>query len=154
LLVPLILVVAIAVTVANSRGGLGGKAPADPPTLRTTVVSRSATPLPAPVSGESVVGMRAGPLILGGLDSSSVSVSGVFQLDSGNGELREAGTLSGPLHDAAAVALGDQVLVFGGGTETSTDAVSHYRHRAAQSPRAPPRTRWASCRPPAPTSAP
>ena len=67
--------------------------------------------------------MRSGPLILGGLDSSSASVSGVFQLDSGKGKLHEAGALSGPLHDAAAVALGDQVLVFGGGAETSTDAV-------------------------------
>jgi outer membrane protein assembly factor BamB len=123
LLVPLILVAAIAVTVANSRGGPGGKAPADPSTFKTTVVARSATPLPAPVSGESVVAMRAGPLILGGLDSTSASVSGVFQLDSSKGRLHEVGALSGPLHDAAAVVLGDRVLVFGGGTETSTDAV-------------------------------
>jgi outer membrane protein assembly factor BamB len=123
LLVPLILAVAIAVTVANSRWGSGGKAPADPPTFKTTVVAHSATSLPASVSGESVVAMRAGPLILGGLDSTDTSVSGVFQLDSSNGGLREAGVLSGPLHDAAAVALGDQVLVFGGGAETSTDAV-------------------------------
>ena len=123
MVVPLFLVAAIAVTVANSRGGPGGKAPADAPTFKTTVVARSATPLPAPVSGESAVAMRAGPLILGGLDSTGASVSGVFQLNSGNGELHEAGALSGPLHDAAAVALGDQVLVFGGGTEASTDAV-------------------------------
>jgi N-acetylneuraminic acid mutarotase len=67
--------------------------------------------------------MRSGPLILGGLDSSNASVSGVFQLDAGSGQLHERGALSGPLHDAAAVALGDQVLVFGGGAETSTDAV-------------------------------
>jgi outer membrane protein assembly factor BamB len=124
LLVPLILIVAIAIAVASSRGGPGGKDPADPPTFTTSVVARSAaTPLPAPVSGESVVAMRAGPLILGGLDSTGASVSGVFQLDSGNGELREAAALTGPLHDAAALALGDRVLVFGGGTETSTDAV-------------------------------
>jgi outer membrane protein assembly factor BamB len=122
LLVPLILVVAIAVTVANSRWP-GGKAPADPPTFKTTVVARSATPLPAPISGESVVAMPGGPLILGGLDSSSASVSGVFQLDAGSGRLHEAGALSGPLHDAAAATLGGQVLIFGGGTETSTDAV-------------------------------
>jgi outer membrane protein assembly factor BamB len=122
LLVPLILVVAIAVTVASSRWP-GGKAPADPPTFKTTVVAHSATPLPAPISGESVVAMPGGPLILGGLDSSSASVSGVFQLDAGSGRLHEAGALSGPLHDAAAATLGGQVLIFGGGTETSTDAV-------------------------------
>lgn len=67
--------------------------------------------------------MRGGPLILGGLDSASASVSGVFQLDAASGQLREAGALDGPLHDAAAVMLGDQVLVFGGGTATSTNAV-------------------------------
>ncbi len=67
--------------------------------------------------------MRGGPLILGGLDSSSASVSGIFQLDAGSGQLHEAGALSGPLHDAAAVMLGDQVLAFGGGTTISTDAV-------------------------------
>lgn len=122
MLVPLILVVAIAVTVANSRWP-GGKAPADPPTFKTTVVAHSATPLPAPISGESVVAMPGGPLILGGLDSSSASVSGVFQLDAGSGRLHEAGALSGPLHDAAAATLGSHVLIFGGGTETSTDAV-------------------------------
>jgi Kelch motif protein/putative pyrroloquinoline-quinone binding quinoprotein len=67
--------------------------------------------------------MRGGPLILGGLDSSSASVSGVFQLDTGTGKLHETGALNGPLHDAAAVALGGQVLVFGGGTEASSNLV-------------------------------
>ena len=37
--------------------------------------------------------------------------------------LRPAGSLSGPLHDAAATVLGNRVLVFGGGAETSTDEV-------------------------------
>jgi PQQ-like domain len=67
--------------------------------------------------------LKGGPLILGGLDSSSNSVGGVFQLDGVSGQLREAGSLTGPLHDAAAAVLGDRVLVFGGGTATSTDAV-------------------------------
>jgi N-acetylneuraminic acid mutarotase len=91
--------------------------------LKTTVAARKAAPLPAPISGESVVAMPGGPLILGGLDSASASVGGVFQLDSGSGHLREAGSLTGPLHDAAAAVLGGNVLVFGGGTATSTDAV-------------------------------
>jgi hypothetical protein len=64
-----------------------------------------------------------GPLIIGGLDSSGESVAGVFRLDSATGRVREEATLSAPLHDAAAVRLGDRVLVFGGGTATSTDAV-------------------------------
>jgi outer membrane protein assembly factor BamB len=107
-----------------AHGSGGGPAAADAPKFRTTLTAQLAPrPLPAPISGESVVAMRGGPLILGGLDSSSASVSGVFQLDAGSGQLREAGALSGPLHDAAAVMLGGQVLVFGGGTTISTDAV-------------------------------
>jgi outer membrane protein assembly factor BamB len=70
-----------------------------------------------------VVGLPGGPLILGGLDAEEGSVSGVFQLDAGTGRLRPAGELHGPLHDAAAAALGERVFVFGGGTETSTDEV-------------------------------
>jgi hypothetical protein len=107
---------------ATGGSGGGGSAPA-PVRFRTTLLARTSTPLPAPISGESVVAMAAGPLILGGLDSASASVSGVFQLNTSSGKLAEAGALSGPLHDAAAARLGSRVLVFGGGTATSTDSV-------------------------------
>jgi hypothetical protein len=119
------IVAAALVVVFGSPGSGGpGATSSDPPAFETTPVARSsATPLPAPISGESVVAMRRGPLILGGLDATSASVSGVFQLDAGNGGVEEVGALTGPLHDAAAVVLGDRVLVFGGGTATSTDAV-------------------------------
>ena len=80
-------------------------------------------PAPRPDLGQPVVATKDGPLIVGGLDSSSSSVSGVFELDARSGHLREVGSLIAPLHDAAATVLGDRVLVFGGGTETSTDAV-------------------------------
>ncbi len=79
--------------------------------------------LPAPISGEAVAASGDGLLILGGLDSSSASVSGVFRMDSATGRLHPAGALGGPLHDAAAAALADRVLVFGGGSATSSDAV-------------------------------
>jgi hypothetical protein len=62
-------------------------------------------------------------LILGGLDASGSSASGVFLLNPVNGRLSEAGSLTGPLHDSAAAVLGERVVVFGGGTEASTDAV-------------------------------
>ncbi len=87
------------------------------------LVARRAKALPAPISGESVLATKHGPLILGGLDSSGNSAGGVFLLHSSTGELSEAGSLSGPLHDAAATLLGERVLVFGGGTEASTNAV-------------------------------
>jgi hypothetical protein len=120
-LVPILLLAAL----ASGRFGSGGgrTSTAADPAVRTTLVAHLARPLPAPLSAESVVGLPGGPLILGGLDSSEASVDGVFQLDRSAARLRPAGALSGPLHDAAASALGDRVLVFGGGAEAGTDEV-------------------------------
>lgn len=64
----------------------------------------------------------AGALVIGGLDANESSVEGVFLLGR-SGKLRSVGSLAGPLHDAAAARVGEKVLVFGGGTETSTDQV-------------------------------
>jgi PQQ-like domain len=117
--------IGVAVALALSGGGSGRAGGHDPVSaaVRTKLVASLAAQLPAPIWGESVVGLSGGPLILGGLDSSEASVSGVFQLAPDGGRLKPAGSLSGPLHDAAATALGDRVLVFGGGAETSTDLV-------------------------------
>jgi N-acetylneuraminic acid mutarotase len=108
---------------SGSSGGGGETGRPKPATTRTVLVAKASKSLPAPISGESAVGLPAGPLILGGLDSGETSVSGVFQLDGGSGRLSEVASLSGPLHDAAVTALGDRVLVFGGGTESSSDEV-------------------------------
>jgi hypothetical protein len=78
--------------------------------------------LPAPISGEAAAAVPGGTLILGGLDASETSVEGIFLLDR-SGRLHSVGNLAGPLHDAAAAVLGESVLVFGGGTESSTDQV-------------------------------
>jgi len=114
-------VVAVAAFVSWSSGG-GNPRPQET-TTKVVLAARRGPSLPAPISGESVVGLPGGPLILGGLDSAEGSVNGVFQLDAGTGRLRQAGALHAPLHDAAAAVLGDRVLVFGGGVETSTDQV-------------------------------
>jgi len=66
--------------------------------------------------------VQAGALIVGGLDSNEASVEGAFLLGR-SGKLQPAGSLAGPLHDAAATKVGGKVFVFGGGTETSTDQV-------------------------------
>ncbi|HVT00482.1 MAG TPA: hypothetical protein VHE08_08195, partial [Solirubrobacterales bacterium] len=121
LLIPIgaLAIVVLVVVIATSGGGNGGGTQVSGPRfVETLVVSNGPKPLPAPISGESVVGMSGGPLIIGRLDSSESSVSGVFQLDPASGRLREARALTGPLHDAAAVELGSQVLAFGGDTET------------------------------------
>ncbi|MGH2936911.1 MAG: PQQ-binding-like beta-propeller repeat protein [Solirubrobacterales bacterium] len=104
-------------------GGNGGGRPDAPRYLERLVARNGPKPLPAPISGEAVAGMPGGPLIIGGLDTTESSVEGVFQLDPASGDAQEVGSLTGPLHDAAAAVLGNRVLVFGGGTETSTDEV-------------------------------
>ncbi|HEU4705709.1 MAG TPA: PQQ-binding-like beta-propeller repeat protein [Solirubrobacterales bacterium] len=103
---------------SSGSGTIGSVAPA-PKRLIARDLGKG---LPAPISGEAAAVVPGGTLILGGLDASEASVEGVFLLD-GSGGLRPVGDLAGPLHDAAAVVLGDRVLVFGGGTETSTDQV-------------------------------
>ncbi|HEX8752140.1 MAG TPA: kelch repeat-containing protein [Solirubrobacterales bacterium] len=103
-----------------SGGGASSASASSRPPLRLSAKKLAA--LPAPISGEAAATVPGGVLILGGLDSGEASVSGVFLLDS-QGKLQPAGSLSGPLHDAAATTLGSRVLVFGGGTETSTDEV-------------------------------
>lgn len=127
-LLALLAVAAVAIVVlvalgSSGSGGGGSGTASQADATRTVLVAHSAPPLPAPISGESAVAVRGGLLILGGLDSSGASASGVFRLDAASGRLAPAGSLSGPLHDAAAAMLSGRVLVFGGGTETSTDAV-------------------------------
>jgi hypothetical protein len=128
-LIPLAAVAAalvVAIVALANRGSDGGSASSDTEaSVKTVLAARASTaPLPAPISGESVVALRNGPLILGGLDAAGASASGVFQMDASSGRLSEAGSLAEPLHDAAAALLGSQVLVFGGGTEASTDTVT------------------------------
>jgi len=74
--------------------------------------------LAAPISRE-VVAPRARArdlLILGGLDASGSSASGVYILDTRAGKLSQDGSLLQATHDAAGAALGGRVLVVGGGT--------------------------------------
>lgn len=114
---------AVVVVAFVSWSSGGGSSKSREAAVKMALVARRGPSLPAPISGESVVGVPGGPLILGGLDSAEGSVSGVFQLDAGTGRLREAGALHAPLHDAAAAVLGDRVLIFGGGVQASTDEV-------------------------------
>ena len=119
----IVALVVVAIVVGAGSGGAGSTDAGQSPATNTILVAHPAQPLPAPISGEAVVATARGPLIVGGLDASSNSASGVFLLDSANGKSSEVGSLTGPLHDSAASLVGERVLVFGGGTETSTDAV-------------------------------
>jgi outer membrane protein assembly factor BamB len=104
----------------SSGSGSSGGDPAAAPQMELVV--RPAQSLPAPISGEAATVVPAGALVVGGLDSSEASVEGVFLLGR-SGKLQAAGSLAGPLHDAAATTVGEKVLVLGGGNETSTDQV-------------------------------
>ena len=76
-----------------------------------------------PVSGEAVVADRGRLQLIGGLDSAGVSSAAVSELDTATGRLRQDGSLSQPLHDAAAGRVGGTTLVFGGGSSTTVDTV-------------------------------
>jgi N-acetylneuraminic acid mutarotase len=117
-------------TLGGSGGSSSGGSSGDPSPPEELASSVSSVSLPAPISGETAVAVRGGTLIVGGLDASETSVSGVFLLDE-SGKLRPAGSLSAPLHDAAATGLGGKVLVLGGGAATSTDTVQALPERAS-----------------------
>jgi hypothetical protein len=59
-------------------------------------------------------------LVIGGLDEGDTSTDEVTRLDPLSGAARPAGTLSQPLHDLAATVAPTGVLVFGGGSATTT----------------------------------
>jgi hypothetical protein len=62
-------------------------------------------------------------LLIGGLDESDTSVAAVTRLEPADGATTRAGELSEPLHDIAATAAPTGVLVFGGGSATTTAEV-------------------------------
>jgi len=110
----------------GSAGPHAGPGTAGPrPRVPLAPVSRLAgRMLPAPVSGEALATQPDGDLlVIGGLDSSDVSTSGVFRLDSRTAKVTPFGSLSQPLHDAAAATVSDKTLVLGGGSITTIDEV-------------------------------
>ncbi|MGH2937014.1 MAG: Kelch repeat-containing protein [Solirubrobacterales bacterium] len=96
---------------------------APPPRPKRLLVKASPHHLPAPVSGEAVVPQGKDLLVIGGLDESDVSIAAVTKLDPSTGATTPAGELSEPLHDTAAAAAPSGVLVFGGGSATTTAEV-------------------------------
>ena len=80
-----------------------------------------------PLSREVVVAGSSGQLIvLGGLTPGGASSSAVYALSTATGAARRVGTLSAPLHDAAAGLSGGRALVFGGGSQATVPAVQAF----------------------------
>jgi outer membrane protein assembly factor BamB len=83
--------------------------------------------LPAPLSREVVVAAPGHRLIvLGGLITGGVSASGIYALHTGTGAIHQIGSLSAPLHDAAAALIGRRALVFGGGSVATVATVESF----------------------------
>jgi hypothetical protein len=76
-----------------------------------------------PLSGEALVSEGRGLQSIGGLDGAGASTDAVYSLDPSAASVRRAGSLTEPLHDAAAARLGASTLVFGGGSSATIDAV-------------------------------
>jgi outer membrane protein assembly factor BamB len=79
--------------------------------------------LPAPASRVVAVAQASDVLIMGGLDANQASSNRVFRLDPQRGVLAPTGSLALPTHDAAGSLINGQPFVFGGGAQSSTDAV-------------------------------
>jgi DNA-binding beta-propeller fold protein YncE len=81
--------------------------------------------LPGTVPGDRGSGRAPEPalMIAGGLTARSATTRAVTLLDPVTGQTRQAGRLAVPTHDAAGAMLGSQPFVFGGGSQSSIDAV-------------------------------
>jgi hypothetical protein len=92
------------------------------PGIRAT----AALSLPVPVEREVAVADGRTIVIVGGLDATSSSTSGVFSLDPATHALTRLGSVPQPFHDAAGAVIGRSVYVFGGGAATSSSAVQRF----------------------------
>jgi hypothetical protein len=115
----------------TSHGGPAGSSGTNPTTSTTPgsttrlVVTAHRAPwqLPRPVSRVVALPDGSGAILAGGLTVGSASSSGVYRVDVANGHLHQIGSLAQPVHDAAGALIGGRTFVFGGGAQTSTDAI-------------------------------
>jgi hypothetical protein len=122
----------LAIGLAGCGGGSGSRtaeAPASTaaPSATRPLAKEIRQSLPAPVSGEAAVAVGGRVLIVGGVDSGDASTSSVLRFDPSGGRAAAAGSLSQPLHDAAAAALPSGTLVFGGGSAETIEEVEELR---------------------------
>jgi outer membrane protein assembly factor BamB len=83
--------------------------------------------LAAPISREvAVTGPGNRLVVLGGLTTGGVSVTGIYAIGTRTGAARQIGVLRAPLHDAAAAVLGGRAVVFGGGSAASVAGVQAF----------------------------
>lgn len=121
-----LLVLVAVVTLANAgAGGPSRPAPVAARPAKIPAAEAGLLPwrLPAPISREVILPGSGNQLtIVGGLNGST-SASGVFALDTTNGNLQQTGTLAAGVHDSAGALIGGQATLFGGGSPATVATV-------------------------------
>jgi hypothetical protein len=123
--------VAVGIGVISGSGGAqsesgqaGGGARAHPSGPARLVAKTSPLRLPVALHGQVVAFASNGLLVIGGEDSGGTSTDRVYRLDPAAGRVSADGSLTEPLHDAAAATIDNhETLVFGGGNTTTLDQV-------------------------------
>src|SRR5581483_4257920 len=127
-MVPRVVLVAVLAVALVGCGGTHTVSPATPTTtarhgvhrarharpLPVRLAARALPALPAGIQDAAAAGWRGGALLVGGLTTADVSTAAISAVRSSGGA-HGAGRLPQALHDAAAVALGRGVYLFGGG---------------------------------------
>jgi len=90
--------------------------------------------LPAPTSAASAVAIGGKIYLAGGLTPTGGSSAAILRIDPSSGSVASSGALAQPGHDAAAAALGDRAVVFGGGEVASTAAAQSFGSGGTASP--------------------
>jgi hypothetical protein len=128
LLASILALVVVGLSTLRGSSGGGGSSPSSlaqsqspAPARLTATVSRLR--LPVALHGETVAPAANGLLVIGGAGSSGASTDRVYRLDPAAGRVTPDGSLSQPLHDAAAATFNNHTLVFGGGDTTTVDLV-------------------------------
>ncbi len=117
---------------AASRGGTashqaGAHLKAAPLSLAAAESGLLPWHMPEPLSREVVITGSPGQLIVfGGLTAAGTSAGGIYSVSTAAGTARRIGTLSAPLHDAAAAVSGHQALIFGGGSPVTVGTVQSF----------------------------
>jgi hypothetical protein len=96
------------------------------------VLRRAPFALSAPVERAVAAAWQGRILVAGGLDSAGRSAAGVFELDPATGRLQSLGTVPHAFHDAAGGIIRGRLLIFGGGSSTSSDTVQAFDPRTRQ----------------------
>jgi hypothetical protein len=85
--------------------------------------------LPAPVYRTMAATIGDSAFVLGGIDAAGVTVANIYRFTPKSGAVAHAGVLAQPTHGAAAVSIGDRIVVFGGASTHVSSAIQSFDPR-------------------------